>query len=289
MVTFKIEEGQQYRVGSVDFQTTHRARSTPSRCAASRASTSARSTTPKRSRNPSRKCRSRPRAAATPSRSCVRAATAISSAHRLDRLLDRRRPAHLYRAHQRPRQHPHPRLRDPPRVRSLRRRRLQPRAGRSRRAPAEEPRLLQEREDRDRARLIERSRDPDRRSRREIDRRLLGVGRLFDHRRRARRSQHLRTQLPRPRPVRQGVGAPTASMRAATRCRSSSLICWTIASRSASTCSSASSWPTAISPTAPRRSASARGSASACAKICRCSCAIRSISRRSAAGHAGEL
>ena len=31
--------------------------------------------------------------------------------------------------------------------------------------------------------------DPDRRSRREIDRRLLGLGRLFDHRRRARRSQ----------------------------------------------------------------------------------------------------
>ena len=46
-----------------------------------------------------------------------------------------------------------------------------------------------------------RSRDPDRRSRREIDRRLLGVGRLFDHRRRACRSQHFRAQLPRPRPV----------------------------------------------------------------------------------------
>ena len=55
------------------------ARSTPNRCAASRASTSARSTMPRRSRNPSRKCRSRPRGAATPSRSCVRAATAISS------------------------------------------------------------------------------------------------------------------------------------------------------------------------------------------------------------------
>ena len=116
--------------------------------------------------------------------------------HGVDRVHDRRGPAHLYRAHQRPRQHPHARLRDSPRVRYFRRRRLQPRAGRPRRAAAEEPRLLQEREDRHRARLLLGSRHPDRRSRREIDRRLLGVGRLFDHRRRARRSQHLRAQLP---------------------------------------------------------------------------------------------
>jgi len=54
-------------------------------------------------------------------------------------------PAHLHRAHQHPRQHPHARLRDPPRIRPLRRRRLQPRAGRSCRTPAEESRLLQER------------------------------------------------------------------------------------------------------------------------------------------------
>ena len=118
----------------------------------------------------------------------------------------RRGSANLYRAHQCPRQHPHARLRDPPRVRYFRRRRLQSRAGRSRRAPPEEPRFLQDREDRHRARLLQRSRDPDRRSRGEIDRRLLGVGRLFDDRRRARRSQRLRAQLPRPRPVRQGVG-----------------------------------------------------------------------------------
>ena len=58
----------------------------------------------------------------------------------------------------------------------------------------------------DRAGLVERSRDPDRRSRREIDRRLLGVGRLFDHGRCARRSQHFRAQLPRPRPVCKGGG-----------------------------------------------------------------------------------
>ena len=82
------------------------------------------------------------------------------------------------------------------------------------------------------------------RSRGEIDRRLLGVGRLFDDRWRAGRSQHLRAQLPRPRSVRQGVGANMASTRAVTRCRSSSPICWTIASRSGSTCSSANNSPT---------------------------------------------
>ena len=58
----------------------------------------------------------------------------------------------------------------------------------------------------DRARIFERSRDSRGRSRRKIDRRLLGIGRLFDHRRRARRGQHFRAQLPRPRSVRKGVG-----------------------------------------------------------------------------------
>ena len=62
-----------------------------------------------------------------------------------------------------------------------RRRCLQPRAGRSRRAAPEESRFLQDREDHHRAGLVERSRDSHRRSRRKIDRRLLGVGRLFDH------------------------------------------------------------------------------------------------------------
>ena len=46
----------------------------------------------------------------------------------------------------------------------------------------------------------------ERRSRRKIDRRLLGIGRLFDDRRLARRSQHFRTQLAGPRPVCEGVG-----------------------------------------------------------------------------------
>jgi len=41
-----------------------------------------------------------------------------------------------------------------------------------------------------------------------------------------------------------------------------------------STCSSASSWPTATSPTAPRRSASARGSVSPCVKISLCQPAL---------------
>ncbi len=44
-----------------------------------------------------------------------------------------------------------------------------------------------------------------RRSRREVHRRFLDLGRLFDHRRRARRGQRLGTKLPRPRSVRQGV------------------------------------------------------------------------------------
>ena len=78
LVTFKIEEGQQYRVASVDFQSSIATLDANVACAASRASTSARSTTPKRWRSRSRKCRSRPRGAAMPLRSCARAATAIS-------------------------------------------------------------------------------------------------------------------------------------------------------------------------------------------------------------------
>ena len=66
--------------------------------------------------------------------------------------------------------------------------------------------FFKSREDRHRTRLVDRSRDPDRRPRRKVDRRLLGLGRLFDHRRCARRSQHFGTQLPRPRPVCEGVG-----------------------------------------------------------------------------------
>ena len=50
-----------------------------------------------------------------------------------------------------------PRLCDPPRIRCRRRRRLQPRAGRPRRAAAEEPELFQERQDHQRAGLGARS------------------------------------------------------------------------------------------------------------------------------------
>jgi len=90
------------------------------------------------------------------------------------------------------RQHPHPGLRHPPRVRYFGGRRVQSRAGRSCRAPPEEPRFLQEREDHDRARILERSCDSRGRPRREINRRLLGIGRLFDHRWCARGGQYFR-------------------------------------------------------------------------------------------------
>jgi hypothetical protein len=201
--------------------------------------------------------------------------------HGVNHLRDRRRPAHLYRAHRHPRQQPHPRLRDPPRIRSLRRRRLQPRAGRPRRAPAQEPRLLQDGQDHHRARLLERSRHPDRRSR--------GESRPATSRSRAA------IRPPTARSPRSASPSAICSVVACsrrqvvtygqyarrTRCRSSSPICSTTASRSASISISASNCPTATSPTAPRRWASARGSASACAKICRCNCATRSISRKS--------
>ena len=201
LVTFKIEEGQQYRVAPVDFQSSiahaRRQRAAQLLARQCRLALQRRGAGEIGRGNADRglAARLRLRDGASARRPQFR------GAHRFDRLRRRRGPAHLYRAHQRPRQHPHPRLRDPPRVRSVRRRCLQPRAGRSRRAAPEEPRLLQEREDLDRARLLQRSRHPDRRSRREIDRRLLGLGRLLDHRRRARRSQHLRAQLARPRPV----------------------------------------------------------------------------------------
>ena len=65
----------------------------------------------------------------------------FQSPHRRSCVSDRRRSARLYRAHQYPRQYAHARLRHPARIRYRRRRRLQPRAGRSRRAAAEEPQL----------------------------------------------------------------------------------------------------------------------------------------------------
>ena len=78
IVSFKIEEGQQYRVGTVDFRSSIADFDPRARCAAFRASMSARSTMSSRSRSPPRRCRSRPRAAAMRSPWCARAATAIS-------------------------------------------------------------------------------------------------------------------------------------------------------------------------------------------------------------------
>ena len=79
----------------------------------------------------------------------------------------------------------------------------------------EEPELLQEREDHHRARLGARPRHPQCRPRREVDRRVLGRRRLFDRRRLHGRGQRRRAQPARPRTLRQGVACNTASMRAA--------------------------------------------------------------------------
>ena len=98
------------------------------------------------------------------------------------RLRRRGRHARLYRAHQHPRQHPHARLRHPPRIRYRRRRRLQPRADRPRRAPAEELGLLQDRQDHQRAGLRARPRHGQCRGRGAVHRRVLGRRRLFDRR-----------------------------------------------------------------------------------------------------------
>ena len=267
---------------SVDFQTSHRNARYRTRCAASRASASARSTMPKRLRNPSRKCRSRPRGAATPS-PIVRP--------RGDRNFEAHTVSIVFAVDEGPRTYiERINVRGNTRTRDyVIRREFDLSEGDA------YNRALVDRAERrlknldffksvkiaDRARLVDRSRDSGRRSRREIDRRLLGVGRLFDHRRCARRSQHFRAQLPRPRPVCEGgrdlrpvrarwfaVVRRALSARLSRRARPRPVL-------------SRATWPTAISPTAPRRLASARGSASPCGKISRCSCATRSISRKS--------
>ena len=137
-----------------------------------------------------------------------------------------------------------------------------------------------------RARLLQRPRDSGGRSRREIDRRLLGVGRLFDHRRRARRGQRFRTQLPRPRPVRQGVGdlRPVRARILA------------VVRRALSAGLSRRARPRPVPARAARQQLyflrhqddrlQPAGSGSACARISRCRCGIRSISRRSRCRHA---
>ena len=91
-----------------------------------------------------------------------------ATAHHQRGVRGRGGPARLHRAHQHPRQHPHARLRHPPRIRYRRGRRIQPRADRSRRAAAEEPQLLQDRQDHQRAGLGARPRRHQCRRRREI-------------------------------------------------------------------------------------------------------------------------
>ena len=91
-------------------------------------------------------------------RLCLRAGASARRSQLRDasdqrRLRDRGGRARLHRAHQHPRQYAHARLRHPARVRYRGRRRLQSRAGRPRRAAAEEPQLLQDRQDHQRARL----------------------------------------------------------------------------------------------------------------------------------------
>ena len=143
-----------------------------------------------------------------PSPPCARAATAISQARPINIVFNVEEGPRVYierinvRGNTRTRDYVIRREFD-----IARRRRLQPRAGRSRRAAAEKSRLFQDREDHHRARLGARSRHPQCRCRGAVDRRVLGLGRLFDRRRLPGRSQHRRAQLARPRPVRQGRGA----------------------------------------------------------------------------------
>ena len=85
----------------------------------------------------------------------------------------------LCRAHSDPRQHQDAGRRHPPRIRFRRRRCLQPRAGRSRRAAAEGARLFQVGQDRDRARLGARSRRAQRQRTGAGHRKFLHLRRLF--------------------------------------------------------------------------------------------------------------
>ncbi len=193
LVTFKIEEGQQYRVASVNFASSIRDASTATALRSfSRVNVGSLYNAEALEKSVEEMQIEASRRGYAFAIVRPRGDRNFESAYRHHHLCHRRGSADLHRAHQRSRQYPHPGLRDPPRIRYLRRRRLQSRAGRSRRAPPEEPRLLQDREDHDRAGILERSRDSRRRSRGEIHRRLLGIGRLFDHRRRARRGQHFR-------------------------------------------------------------------------------------------------
>ena len=183
IITFTIEEGALYHFGNVEVQSNIRAVD-PASAAARFAHASRRHLQRRRGRKDGRRrhCRDhqarisvcdgaparRPRPAKPPDQR---------------RLRRRRGRPRLYRAHQHPRQYAHPRLRDPARVRYFRRRSLQSRLDRSRRAAHQESEFLQDREDHQRARFGAGPGGDQRRCRRAIDRRFLGHGRLF-HRRR---------------------------------------------------------------------------------------------------------
>ena len=117
-------------------------------------------------------------------------------------LLGRRRSESLHRADRHRRQHKDARLRHSPRVRHRRRRPLQPRDDRAGRAPAEQPRLLQEGPYFEPSGLVARPRHRGGRGRGPADRLDQPQRRLFDDARRHGRTRLHRDQLSRPRPVR---------------------------------------------------------------------------------------
>ena len=122
LVTFKIEEGQQYRVASVDFQSSIPTLDPNALSSFSRVNVgslynaealekSVEEMQIEASRRGYAFAIVRPRG----DRNFEAHTVSIVFA-------DRRGAADLHRAHQHPRQYPHPRLRDPPRIRSVRRR-----------------------------------------------------------------------------------------------------------------------------------------------------------------------
>ncbi len=188
VITFTVEEGGQYRIGSVDLKSGTR-RSDPAilrarlrpavgeslRCrggAAGRRGAVARGRPPRRPVRPGAAAR-RPRCRAP---------------RRPPALCGRAGAAPLHRAHRHPRQQQDPRRRHQARVRHRGRRRLQPGSARARRAAPEESRILQDRQALRRARLGTGPGGHQCQRGGAVHRRFLDHGRLFDDRRGGRRS-----------------------------------------------------------------------------------------------------
>ena len=154
IVTISLDEGPQYHVSGVQRDFAHLPRVAGDELAALRHPASGRRLQRDRGRQVGRGDDARPGAARL---RLLRRAPARRprqrQPHDRARLHRRRRAQGLRRAHRHRRQHPHPRLRDPPRVRHRRRRPLQPRPDRARRAPPQQPRLLQDGAHLDPARL----------------------------------------------------------------------------------------------------------------------------------------